>query len=85
MISKRGKGSYTDAIIASLTQVATGETKANSTATAAVEACSGLVARAFVTAEIESTDTIQQLITPACLAMIGRELIRHGKSFSIST
>ena len=73
------EGSYTDAIIASLTQVATGETKANSTATAAVEACSGLVARAFVTAEIESTDTIQQLITPACLAMIGRELIRHGE------
>ena len=46
-IETRADSSYTDALVAAITANASGETTAFPTATAALEACAGLVARAF--------------------------------------
>ena len=53
---KRADSSYTDALVAAITANASGETTAFPTATAALEACAGLVGRAFATAKIEAPD-----------------------------
>ena len=71
--------SYTDALIAALTANAGGQTTAFATATAALEAAAGFVGRAFASAEVSGPDVMRRALTPACLAMIGRALIRRGE------
>ena len=74
----RADSSYTDALIASLVGNATGKT-ALPTATAALEAAAGLVGRSFASAEIAAPDMAAGELTPGCMAMIGRALIRRGE------
>ena len=52
---------------------------AAATATGALEAAAGFVQRAFASAEVEAPDMIARALTPACLGMIGRALIRGGE------
>ena len=52
---------------------------AAATATGALEAAAGFVQRAFASAEVEAPDMIARALTPACLGMIGRALIRSGE------
>ena len=76
----RADSSYTDALIAAITANAKGQTTAFPTAVGALEAASGLVSRAFATAMVESTATpVLRALTPSCLALIGRALIRRGE------
>ena len=75
----RADSSFTDALIASITANAAGETTAFPTATAALEACAGFVGRAFAAAEVATDARTLEVLTPACLAMIGRALIRRGE------
>ena len=74
----RESSSYTDAVIAHLTAAA-GGTTAKASATAAIEAASGFVARAFASAEVNAPAPIAAALDPFCLAMIGRSLIRRGE------
>ena len=71
--------SYTDALVAAITANASGKSTAFPTATAALEACAGMIGRAFATATVDSTPAIQASLTPAFLALVGRALIRRGE------
>ena len=76
---ERRDSSYTDVLVASLTANASGETTAFPTATAALEACSGLVGRAFASAAVSAPDAVREALTPDFLALLGRALIRRGE------
>ena len=78
-VEHRADSSYTDALIASITANAGGQTSAFPTATAALEACAGFVGRAFASAEIKAPGFATAALDPATLSMIGRSLIRRGE------
>ncbi len=48
-------------------------------ATAALEMASGVVARAFMLAEVNGPESVVMTLSPSCLSMIGRELIHRGE------
>ena len=75
----RADSSYTDALVAAITANAGGQTTAFPTATAALEAAAGVVGRAFAAAEVRAPDATRDALSPACLSMIGRSLIRRGE------
>ena len=75
----RADSSYTDALVAAITAGARGEATAFPTATAALEACAGFVGRAFAAAEVAADARTLQVLSPDCLAMIGRALVRRGE------
>ena len=76
---EKREGSYTDTLVQQILSSATGASLALPTATGALESCSGLVARAFAAAEVQGPPWAQRALTPACLALIGRALIRQGE------
>ena len=49
------------------------------TATAALEACAGTVGRGFAASEVAGPDTLTSALTPGCLELVGRSLIRTGE------
>ena len=51
--------------------------------TAAVEAASGALSRAFASAEIVGPSWVQETVTPGVLAQVGRDLIRNGDSMHV--
>ena len=71
--------SYTDTLVSFLTANAGGTSTAFPTATAALEACAGLVGRAFAACEVMGPENVVQALTPDFLSMIGRALIRRGE------
>ena len=71
--------SYTDTLIAALVSRASGHTLAIPSATAALEACSGTIGRAFAASEVSGPDSIIQALSPSIMEMIGRSLIRTGE------
>ena len=71
--------SYTDTLIALITERANNGPTPTSAATGALEAASGLVSRAFMTCEVQGSPEAQRVLTPECLGMVGRALIRHGQ------
>ena len=78
--------SYTDALVAALVSRAQGKTLAIPSATAALEACSGTVGRAFMSCEVKARPALAESLTPTVLELIGRSLIRSGESvFLIDT
>lgn len=76
---RQGSSSYTDALIRALVSETAGDSRASVFATAALEACTGLVGRAFAAAEIDAPEMFRPALSPGCLAMIGRALIRRGE------
>ena len=77
---ERADSSYTDALVAAITANAGGQSTAFPTATAALESAAGIVGRAFASAEVEAPDAFMEALSPACMSMIGRALIRRGES-----
>ena len=71
--------SYTDVLIASLVSRAQGKSLAIPSATAALEACAGTVGRGFAASEVAGPDSLTQALTPGCLELMGRSLIRRGE------
>lgn len=71
--------SYTDVVVAQILANAGGVDPAKASATAALEAVSGLVSRAFAVAEVTAPDAIKAALGPSTLALIGRSLIRVGE------
>ena len=74
-----GGSSYTDALVSWL-QSRAGGSSALPGATAAAEAASSFVSRAFASADVSTDDSIKgAALDPHTLAMIGRALIRGGE------
>ena len=81
---KRESQPYTDAIVAALQEQAGGTLAGSPSALGALEIAAGYWARAFASAEIQPANEVTAAITPAYLALIGRELCRRGECvFSI--
>ena len=78
-LERRADSSYTDALVASLVSQAQAGKPANYYATAALEACAGLVGRAFAAAEVNARPAIRDALTPAFMELLGRALIRRGE------
>ena len=71
------RSNYTDSITDAILAAASTAT-ATADGTAALEAASGLISRAFASAEVSNADSLP--ITPAFLGRVGRELLHPGES-----
>ena len=79
---RQSGGDFSDAVVRLLEAQAAG-TAADASSTAAVEAASGALSRAFATASVEGETWARELVTPAFLAQVGRDLIRNGDSMHV--
>ena len=77
--SEKRESSFTDALVQQILSTASGASLALPTTTGALETCSGLVGRAFASAEVQGPPWAQRALSPSCLSMIGRALIREGE------
>ena len=83
---ERRESSYTDALVASILQSASGQSFAAPAATGALEASASIVARCFAAADVQGPEHLTRALTPAVMSMIGRALIRSGEIvFAVST
>ena len=65
---------FTDAIVSAILAEAAGAATTNPHAIGALESAANLYARCFAAARVTGPD----VITPACMALVGRNLIRRG-------
>ncbi len=72
-------GDFSDAVVRLIEAQAAG-TAADVSSTAAVEAASGALSRAFASAQVEGSPMVQDAVTPQFLAQVGRDLVRSGDS-----
>ena len=72
-------GDFSDAVVRLIEAQAAGSA-ADASSTAAVEAASGALSRAFASAEVVGETWVKKTITPAVLGQVGRDLIRKGDS-----
>ena len=75
-------GSFADRVVRLLEAQAAGKA-ADAGSTAAVEAASGALSRAFASARVEGPPYVREAVTPGVLAQIGRDLIRAGQSLHV--
>lgn len=77
-------GDFSDAVVRLIEAQAAG-TAADASSTAAVEAASGALSRAFASAEVQGPGWAQDAVSPEFLAQVGRDLIRSGDSMHVIT
>ena len=77
-LETRAEG-YSDTLIAAILSRAQGLTLAYPAATSALESCAGLVGRGFMAAEVIGPDALVEALSPDCLELVGRSLIRSGQ------
>ena len=70
---------FTDSVVAAILAEAAGSATASPAATGALEAAANVYARAFAAARVTGSEAI----TPACLALLGRNLIRRGEDLHV--
>lgn len=75
-------GGFSDAVVRLIEAQADGKA-ADANSTAAVEAASGTLSRAFAAATVEAASWVQEAATPVVLAQIGRDLVRSGDSLHV--
>ena len=75
-------GDFSDAVVRLIEAQAAG-TAADASSTAAVEAASGALSRAFASAEVVGEPWVAEAVTPGVLAQVGRDLIRSGDSMHV--
>ena len=73
------ESSFTDTLVSQIVARAGGAVSARPTATGALEACAGLIGRAFSAASVDGPAMLTAPITAAFLNLIGRELVRRGE------
>ena len=78
-LETRQDSSYSDTLIAALVSRAQGKSLSIPTATAALEACAGLTGRGFASAEVTGPEALTTALSPPCLELVGRSLIRRGE------
>ena len=77
-------GGYTDAITAAVEAMAAAGPVPSPAATAAAEACAGLIARSLALATVRTRRTpITAAVSPAWLRRLGYDLIRSGEHLSV--
>ena len=79
---RQSGGDFSDAVVRLIEAQAAGSA-ADVSSTAAVEAASGALSRAFASAEIVGPSWVQETVTPGVLAQVGRDLIRNGDSMHV--
>ena len=72
-------GDFSDAVVRLIESQAAG-TAADASSTAAVEAASGTLSRAFASADVQGEGWARDLVSPGFLAQVGRDLIGNGDS-----
>ena len=72
-------GDFSDAVVRQIEAQAAGSA-ADASSTAAVEAASGALSRAFASAEVIGDDWVVEAVTPGVLGQIGRDLVRKGST-----
>lgn len=78
------RDSYTDTLVSLIQQRSTGKAQYTPDQTSALEMASGLVQRAFQSAEIkDASDEVTSTLTPDFLGMLGRALIRRGEFVAV--
>ena len=75
-------GDFSDAVVRLIEAQAAG-TAADASSTAAVEAASGALSRAFASARVEGPPHVMEAVTPVFLAQAGRDLVRSGDSMHV--
>ena len=80
--TRQAIGGYTEIISRLIEAQASGTTQLAS-ATAATEAVAGLLSRSLGAAMVEGSGDAAAIVTPRCLAQIGRDLIRVGESLHV--
>ena len=75
-------GDFSDAVVRLIESQAAG-TAADASSTAAVEAASGALSRAFTSAGVIGAPWVQDAVSPAVLGQMGRDLIRKGDSMHV--
>ena len=75
-------GDFSDVVVRLIEAQAAG-TAADASSTAAVEAASGALSRAFASAEVVGEPWVAEAVTPGVLAQIGRDLVRSGDSMHV--
>ncbi|MCY3661322.1 MAG: hypothetical protein OXH28_00690 [bacterium] len=75
-----GRGNYTDAITAALEGMASAGPVPSPAATAAAEACAGIIARSLAVATVRPA---HKAVTPAWLRRLGYDLVRSGEHLSV--
>ena len=75
-------GDFSDTVVRLIEAQAAG-TAADPSSTAAVEAASGALSRAFASAEVVGEPWVAEAVTPGVLAQVGRDLIRSGDSMHV--
>ena len=75
-------GDFSDAVVRLIEAQAAGSA-ADASSTAAVEAASGALSRAFASARVEGPPHVQEAVTGRFLAQMGRDLIRSGHSMHV--
>ena len=80
-VERRESQPFTDAVVSALAAGAAGTRRAGVAGRLPLEAAAGAVARGLSSARVEGAPaTVTAALTPAVLALIGRNLIRRGES-----
>ena len=79
----RASGGDFSAAVVRLIEAQAAGTAADASSTAAVEAASGALSRAFASAEVVGEPWVAEAISPGFLAQVGRDLIRAGGSMHV--
>ena len=72
--------SYTDTLIQTIVNQASGSTLAQPAATGALESCASIIARCFAAATVKGPDVFMKALGPGVLSHVARSLIRQGES-----
>lgn len=76
-------GGYTDAITAAVEGMAAAEPVPSPAATAAAEACAGIVARALASATVRPANAVTSAVSLVWLRRLGYDLIRSGEHLAV--
>ena len=81
--SEARASSHTDALVSAILQAATGTATADAHRHAALETAAVFYQSAFAAARVDADARITAALTPSVLALIVRNLIRHGESLHV--
>ena len=77
--TRQSGAGFQDAVVRAIERAATTGV-ADASSSAALEAASGSMSRAFMSARIEGPEWAKRAVNPKVLALIGRDLVRRGQS-----
>ncbi len=80
--ARQSGGDFSDAVVQLIEAQAAGSA-ADSSSTAAVEAASGALSRAFMGATVEGAPWVRSAVSRAVLGQIGRDILRRGSSLHV--